>query len=157
MTTIPTALDRRFRDAADREGLVDVAYDLTESPVGPLLRTPVELGHRDNRNIQLLGQQLELAGELGNLLLQVSGDCGGDAASGLPLRVTIVAQTAASSWRRRKNAAPSTIPRASLEAAAYPGRPGRWRTKASGRTRPTRSITAGSSSPVDRTRTESSS
>jgi methylated-DNA-[protein]-cysteine S-methyltransferase len=35
--TVPTDLDRRFRDAADREGLVDVAYDLTDSPVGKLL------------------------------------------------------------------------------------------------------------------------
>ena len=34
--TIPTALDHRFRDAADREGLVDVAYDLADSPVGQL-------------------------------------------------------------------------------------------------------------------------
>ena len=35
--TVPTDLDHRFRDAADREGLVDVAYDLTDSPVGELL------------------------------------------------------------------------------------------------------------------------
>jgi len=35
--TVPVDLDRRFRDAADREGLVDVAYDLTDSPVGELL------------------------------------------------------------------------------------------------------------------------
>ena len=34
---VPTELDRRFRDAADREGLVDVAYDLADSPVGELL------------------------------------------------------------------------------------------------------------------------
>jgi methylated-DNA-[protein]-cysteine S-methyltransferase len=35
--TVPTDLDRRFRDAADREGLVDVAYDMADSPVGELL------------------------------------------------------------------------------------------------------------------------
>lgn len=35
--TVPTDLDRRFRDAAERAGLVDVAYDLTDSPVGELL------------------------------------------------------------------------------------------------------------------------
>ncbi len=34
---VPADLDRRFRDAADREGLVDVAYDLADSPVGELL------------------------------------------------------------------------------------------------------------------------
>jgi len=34
---VPTELDRRFRDAAEREGLVDVAYDLADSPLGELL------------------------------------------------------------------------------------------------------------------------
>ena len=29
----PDTLDQRFRDAAEREGLVDVAYDVAESPV----------------------------------------------------------------------------------------------------------------------------
>jgi methylated-DNA-[protein]-cysteine S-methyltransferase len=42
--TIPTDLDRRFRDAADREGLVDVAYDLTDSPVGELLVAATDHG-----------------------------------------------------------------------------------------------------------------
>jgi methylated-DNA-[protein]-cysteine S-methyltransferase len=42
--TIPTALDRRFRDAADREGLVDVAYDLADSPVGELLVAVTDRG-----------------------------------------------------------------------------------------------------------------
>ena len=28
--TIPTDLDHRFREAAEREGLVDVAYDLAD-------------------------------------------------------------------------------------------------------------------------------
>lgn len=35
--TVPTDLDQRFRDTAQREGLVDVAYDLSDSPVGELL------------------------------------------------------------------------------------------------------------------------
>jgi methylated-DNA-[protein]-cysteine S-methyltransferase len=37
MTTLPPTLDVRFRDAAAAEGLLDVAYDLADSPVGPLL------------------------------------------------------------------------------------------------------------------------
>jgi methylated-DNA-[protein]-cysteine S-methyltransferase len=35
--TVPTDLDRRFRDAAARSGLLDAGYDLVESPVGQLL------------------------------------------------------------------------------------------------------------------------
>ena len=35
--TVPTELDRRFRDAAAAEGLLDVAYEITDSPIGPLL------------------------------------------------------------------------------------------------------------------------
>ncbi|HEX2505214.1 MAG TPA: methylated-DNA--[protein]-cysteine S-methyltransferase [Gaiellaceae bacterium] len=35
--TVPADLDRRFRDAAAEEGLLDVAYDVMESPIGPLL------------------------------------------------------------------------------------------------------------------------
>ena len=35
--TVPTALDTRFRDAAAAEGLLDVAYDLVDTPVGQLL------------------------------------------------------------------------------------------------------------------------
>ena len=42
--TVPTDLDRRFREAAEREGLVDVAYDLAESPVGDLLVAVTERG-----------------------------------------------------------------------------------------------------------------
>jgi methylated-DNA-[protein]-cysteine S-methyltransferase len=36
MTSVPHTLDRRFRDAAAAAGLLDVSYDVTESPVGPL-------------------------------------------------------------------------------------------------------------------------
>ncbi len=42
--TVPTDLDRRFRDVADREGLVDVAYELTDSPVGELLVAATDRG-----------------------------------------------------------------------------------------------------------------
>jgi methylated-DNA-[protein]-cysteine S-methyltransferase len=37
VSTVPTALDHRFREAAAAEGLLDVAFDLIDSPVGPLL------------------------------------------------------------------------------------------------------------------------
>ena len=42
--TVPTNLDHRFREAAEREGLVDVAYDLAESPVGDLLVAVTDRG-----------------------------------------------------------------------------------------------------------------
>ncbi len=42
--TVPTDLDRRFRDAAEREGLVDVAYDVAESPLGDLLVAVTDRG-----------------------------------------------------------------------------------------------------------------
>jgi methylated-DNA-[protein]-cysteine S-methyltransferase len=35
--TVPTTLDNRFRDAAAAEGLLDVTYDIADTPVGPLL------------------------------------------------------------------------------------------------------------------------
>jgi methylated-DNA-[protein]-cysteine S-methyltransferase len=35
--TVPTRLDSRFRDAAAAEGLLDVSYDIADTPVGPLL------------------------------------------------------------------------------------------------------------------------
>jgi methylated-DNA-[protein]-cysteine S-methyltransferase len=35
--TVPADLDQRFREAAAAERLLDVAYDVAESPVGPLL------------------------------------------------------------------------------------------------------------------------
>jgi methylated-DNA-[protein]-cysteine S-methyltransferase len=37
MTTVPDHLDSRFRDAASAGGLLDVAFDLADSPVGQLL------------------------------------------------------------------------------------------------------------------------
>jgi methylated-DNA-[protein]-cysteine S-methyltransferase len=35
--TVPAHLDRRFRDAAASEGLLDVGFDVVDSPVGALL------------------------------------------------------------------------------------------------------------------------
>jgi methylated-DNA-[protein]-cysteine S-methyltransferase len=40
----PDTLDSRFREAAEREGLVDVAFDVAESPVGDLLVAVTERG-----------------------------------------------------------------------------------------------------------------
>lgn len=42
--TIPGELDLRFRDAAVRSGLLDAAYDVVESPVGPLLVAATDHG-----------------------------------------------------------------------------------------------------------------
>lgn len=35
--TLPVELDARFRDSAAAEGLLDAAWDIAESPIGPLL------------------------------------------------------------------------------------------------------------------------
>ena len=44
MTTVPTDLDRRFRQAAGEAGLVDVSFDVADTPVGPLLLAVTERG-----------------------------------------------------------------------------------------------------------------
>ena len=44
MTTVPVDLDSRFRAAAASSGLLDVAYDLVDSPIGPLLVAASERG-----------------------------------------------------------------------------------------------------------------
>jgi methylated-DNA-[protein]-cysteine S-methyltransferase len=44
MTALPDHLDRRFRDEAAAAGLLDVAYDFTDSPVGTLLVAASERG-----------------------------------------------------------------------------------------------------------------
>jgi methylated-DNA-[protein]-cysteine S-methyltransferase len=44
MNTVSPELDRRFRDAAAATGLLDVAYDLVDSPIGPLLVAVSERG-----------------------------------------------------------------------------------------------------------------
>ena len=42
--TVSPALDRRFRDAAAAEGLLDVAYELHDTPVGELLVAVTDRG-----------------------------------------------------------------------------------------------------------------
>ena len=44
MTAVSTELDRRFRDAAARESLLDVAYDLVDTPIGKLFVATTERG-----------------------------------------------------------------------------------------------------------------
>lgn len=44
MTRVPNALDRSFRQAAAEAGLVDVSFDVADSPVGPLLLAVTEAG-----------------------------------------------------------------------------------------------------------------
>jgi methylated-DNA-[protein]-cysteine S-methyltransferase len=41
---VSTELDRRFRDAAAASGLLDVAYDVLDGPVGPLFVATTERG-----------------------------------------------------------------------------------------------------------------
>jgi methylated-DNA-[protein]-cysteine S-methyltransferase len=42
--TVPTDLDRRFRDAAVQARLLDAGYDVVDSPVGPLLVAATDRG-----------------------------------------------------------------------------------------------------------------
>lgn len=42
--TLPDTIDRRFRDAAAASGLLDAAYDLTDSPLGELLVAVTDRG-----------------------------------------------------------------------------------------------------------------
>lgn len=42
--TVPARLDRRFREAAARSGLLDTGYDVVESPVGQLLVAVTDRG-----------------------------------------------------------------------------------------------------------------
>ena len=42
--TVPTDLDQRFRDAADRAGMLDAAYDVIDSELGPLLAAVTDRG-----------------------------------------------------------------------------------------------------------------
>jgi methylated-DNA-[protein]-cysteine S-methyltransferase len=44
MNAVPHEIDRRFREAAADAGLLDVAYDLADSPVGQLLVAASERG-----------------------------------------------------------------------------------------------------------------
>ncbi len=42
--TVPTDLDQRFRDTAARAGLLDAAYDVIDSELGPLLAAVTDRG-----------------------------------------------------------------------------------------------------------------
>ena len=42
--TVSPDLDRRFRESATAEGLLDVGFDVVESPIGPLLVAATERG-----------------------------------------------------------------------------------------------------------------
>ena len=42
--TVTPDLDRRFRDAAAAEGLLDVGFDVVDSPIGPLLVAATDRG-----------------------------------------------------------------------------------------------------------------
>lgn len=42
--TVPAKIDQRFRDAAAAAGLLDAAYDITDSPVGELLVAATDRG-----------------------------------------------------------------------------------------------------------------
>ena len=42
--TVSPALDERFRTEAAAQGLLDVAYDVTDTPIGPLLLATTERG-----------------------------------------------------------------------------------------------------------------
>ena len=44
MNAVPEALDRRFREAAAAAGLIDVSYDIADTPVGPLFVAVTQRG-----------------------------------------------------------------------------------------------------------------
>jgi methylated-DNA-[protein]-cysteine S-methyltransferase len=44
MTTVPRKLDERFRAAASAAGLIDAAYDVTDSPIGELFVAATDRG-----------------------------------------------------------------------------------------------------------------
>jgi methylated-DNA-[protein]-cysteine S-methyltransferase len=69
---VPTDLDRRFREAAARAGLVDVAYDVAASPVGDLLVAVTDRGlcriaYRPDEAVD------ELASDFGARVLRIPG------------------------------------------------------------------------------------
>jgi methylated-DNA-[protein]-cysteine S-methyltransferase len=74
MTRVPTEIDRRFRTAAASARLLDVAYDFTDSPVGPLLVAMSERGVcRISFDPQPEREEEELARSVGTRVLRVPG------------------------------------------------------------------------------------
>ena len=58
--TVPTDLDRRFRDAAARSGMLDAGYDLVDSPLGRAARRrDATAGSCGSRSTRISTQQLE--------------------------------------------------------------------------------------------------
>jgi methylated-DNA-[protein]-cysteine S-methyltransferase len=64
VNAVSTDLDRRFRDAAARESLLDVAYDLVDTPIGTLLVATTDRGlcriaydPEPDREVDLLAQR----------------------------------------------------------------------------------------------------
>jgi methylated-DNA-[protein]-cysteine S-methyltransferase len=68
--TVSPELDRRFRDAAAASGELDVAYDLTETPIGELLLATTERGLC---SIEFRPDLDELARHFGPRVLRVRG------------------------------------------------------------------------------------
>jgi methylated-DNA-[protein]-cysteine S-methyltransferase len=73
VSTVPADLDRRFREAAAAEGLVDVAYELHDSPVGQLLVAATDRG-LCRISYRVDGQEDELARSFGVRVLRVPLD-----------------------------------------------------------------------------------
>jgi methylated-DNA-[protein]-cysteine S-methyltransferase len=72
MSNVPTDVDRRFRELAAAAGLLDVAYDLTDSPVGELLVAATDHGvcrisYEPDATVD------DLASSLGARILRVPG------------------------------------------------------------------------------------
>jgi methylated-DNA-[protein]-cysteine S-methyltransferase len=73
MTAVPEALDQRFREAAASAGLLDVSYDIADTPVGPLLVAVSELGLcRISYDSEPDRQVEELARTFGSRILRAS-------------------------------------------------------------------------------------
>ena len=74
--TIPTSLDQRFRNAAAAEGLLDAAYDLVDSPIGPLLIGATSRGLCQisfDADPEPDAELEQLAGRFGTRVLRVPG------------------------------------------------------------------------------------
>ena len=70
-TTFPTTLDERFRTLALESGLLDVSYDLVDSPIGPLFVAATDAGVcRIGFDPQPEAQEEELARRFGPRVLR---------------------------------------------------------------------------------------